>query len=129
MLRSQLLAMAAGGLLLLGACSSATQGVEGAPVGAAGVITRQQILDANVRTAYEVVRKLQPSWLRERPRGGGTADPVRVYVDGVNRGDVSQLRFFDAVTIAEMRHLNSSDATTRFGTGHTSGAILVFSVR
>jgi hypothetical protein len=50
-------------------------------------------------------------------------------MEGVNRGGVDQLRLLDATTVAEMRHLNSADATTRFGTGHTWGAILVVSVR
>lgn len=95
----------------------------------ANVITRQQIEASNVSTVYDVIRKLQPSWLRQRSRGAGTPDPVRVYVDGVNRGGVDQLRLLDAVTVAEMRYLSSADATMRFGTGHTSGAILVFSMR
>jgi hypothetical protein len=124
-----LLTAITGGLLMVGGCSSATQDVEGAPVSSANVITRQQIVESNVRTAYEVVRKLQPSWLRKRSRGAGTPDPVRVYVDGANRGEVDQLRLMDAATVGEMRYLNSADATTRFGTGHTSGAILVVSVR
>ena len=83
----------------------------------ANVITRQQIEASYVSTAYDVVRKLQPSWLRQRSRGAGTADPVRVYMDGVNRGGVDQLRLMDATTVAEMRYLSSADATTRFGNG------------
>ncbi len=119
------LAALAGGLLLLAGCSSGTQGAEGAPTTTRNLITREQIEQAQARTAYEVVNRLQPHWLRVRSRGAGQPDPVRVYVDGLLRGDTDQLRFLDATTVAEIRHMNSADATTRFGTGHTSGAILV----
>ncbi len=122
-------ALLAAMLIVLG-CSPATQEGFDEPLSRADVITRRQIEEANVRTAFEVIYKLQPSWLQTRVRSARfTVDPIRVYVDDTNRGDVEVLRSLYVDDIREMRHLEASEATTRFGTGHTSGAILVFTRR
>ncbi len=114
------------GALLAAGCSSPLQEVEAAPTGAADTISRPEIEAANVRTAFEVVYKLRPEWLRTRARSGAGVDPIRVYLDNAHRGSVDELRSMFVDDIGEIRHLSASDATTRYGTGHTSGAILVF---
>ncbi len=128
-MRTRVLSGIAAGLMVLGGCSSGTQEAGGAPTGGVDVITRPAIEAANVSTVYEVVRKLRYNWLQTRVRAPSGGDPVRVYVDGVNQSGVDELRRIDPSIVAEIRYLDANDATTRFGTGHTSGAILVFTVR
>jgi hypothetical protein len=48
-----------------------------------------------------------------------------VYVDGGYRGEPYVLRELRSEGIAEIAYLDASSATTRFGTGHDNGAIMV----
>jgi hypothetical protein len=48
-----------------------------------------------------------------------------VYLNGTRYGSVETLRSIHSTSIREIRFLNSSDATTRYGIGHLGGAILV----
>lgn len=52
-------------------------------------------------------------------------EDVRVYVNGVPRGTVRTLETLHPRGVREIRRLSSREATARFGTGHTNGAILV----
>ncbi len=97
----------------------------------ANLITADEIatLGGRAETALQIVEQLRPAMLR--PRGGATsgAEPIATYVDGVKVGDVEGLRSVQAAMISEIRYLNPNDATQRFGTGHTSGAIVIVTKR
>lgn len=81
-------------------------------------------------TALEAIRRLRPNWLRAGSRPsiavetGGSSMP-RVHLNGVPLQRLSELDQINAADIREMRFLNGTDATTRFGTGYMNGAILV----
>jgi hypothetical protein len=75
--------------------------------------------------ALQAVQRLRTRWLQTR---AGLEAPV-LYVDGTRRGSADELRFLRADEIERMEYMSPSDATTRFGTGHTGGAILVTSIR
>jgi hypothetical protein len=104
------------------------------------LITREEIRERAVeaKTAYDVIRRLRPQFLRERSSGSipdltdstsnvaATRHPIQVYVNGVRTASsIAELRDIVSETIIDIRYLNASDATTRFGTGHNNGAILV----
>lgn len=88
-------------------------------------------------TAFELIRRVRPLWLNDRLGDQspgrlqglvGFSNPagIKVYVDGVYRQEgLEELDRLWTDEIREMRKLDSSDATTRFGVGHNSGAILV----
>lgn len=91
------------------------------------LITRQEIEALpEARTAFELVTRLRPNWLNTRqgsitlPQGD-----VVVYVNEVRRGGPEALREVDRLQVAEIRRVRGIDATTRFGTDHEHGAILV----
>lgn len=93
-------------------------------------ITRDEVQEraSDAKTAYDIVSRLRSQYLRPRPSGSirnRAPVPVRVYVDGVHRGGVDTLRDILAHNVALIEWMNGSDATTRWGTGHESGAILV----
>ena len=48
-----------------------------------------------------------------------------MYVDEVSYGSVSTLSNLNALQIKEIRFVSAQNATTRWGTGHTGGVILV----
>ena len=52
---------------------------------------------------------------------------IKVYLDGFRYGSVESLATIPAMNVVEVRWLSAMDATTRFGTGNTAGAIAVTS--
>jgi hypothetical protein len=71
---------------------------------------------------FGAVNRLRPTWLRPQSRG---TLPV-VIVDGTPQpGGVDALRSMRASDVSELQYMNASDATTRYGTGYTAGAIVV----
>jgi hypothetical protein len=94
------------------------------------LITAEEIREVEARTAYEAIRRLRPAFLRRgRPTSGSGARLLpSVYVDGVRMRGVADLRRIYAHEIDEIRFMPGPEATTRFGTGHPAGAILVTTV-
>lgn len=97
----------------------------------ANVISMDEIasLAGRAETALEIVEQLRPQMLRPRGQNSAQANALSTYVDGVKVGDVQGLRTVQAGMIREIRYLNPTDATQRFGTGHASGAIEVLTRR
>ena len=87
-----------------------------------------QIRAASVSTAYDAVARLRPEWLRRRgpisvrrPEAG----EVLVYLDDMRYGETRMLHSIPAESVLQMEFLSGSEATTRYGTGHGGGVILV----
>lgn len=78
-------------------------------------------------TGFALVRQLRPNWLRQRGLSSirSTTPQVQVYVSGLRRGGPSALEDVPRTSIKEMQRLNGADASSRYGTGHESGVILV----
>ncbi len=96
------------------------------------LITAEELAErSDLQSAWDAVQRLRPMWLRIR--GAGTPNrspsPILVYLDGARAGEVDVLRQIRISSVAELRHLDGKDATTRFGTDHGSGAILITPVR
>lgn len=115
------------------ACAAASQG--GQTGGRrSNTITAEEIASVSASTAYEVVQRLRPQWLVTRGAAGtrapilegGLSGGIVVYLDGVRRGGVDALREIPAEQVRELRWLDAKDATTRYGTDHSSGVIEVY---
>lgn len=92
------------------------------------VISAEEIAATNVATAFEVVERLRPQFLRTRgPTSALLETRITVFQDNMNLGSIEMLRQIRAADVQEIRYLNASDATTRFGAGHPAGAIVVTS--
>ena len=87
-------------------------------------IVRAELADLTELDAMQAVNRLRPRWLQSR---GG--DPVQLYVDGTRRTSSSDLQSLRPSDIEQMQFMSASDATTRVGTGHAGGAIMVTSRR
>ena len=118
-------------LAWLAACASGggtAGGTGGAGQSSRDPVTRTQLESMETLNAYEALQRLRPSWLQ--PRGTVTMNAadregIKVYLDRVLVGDIQNLRSVAVRNVEEIRFLDSRQATTQFGTGHTSGAILV----
>lgn len=108
-------------LLGVTACATAAQG----PRRSSNLITRQELESVQVSNAYDAVQRLRPQWLN-RPTAatlmpGG--NPILVYVDHHQMGNLEELRSLAIDQIEQMEFVSARDATTRYGTGHPSGII------
>ncbi len=102
------------------ACASATSSGGGTRRNS-DVITLEEIDASDALTVFDLIQQVRPRFLRP----AGIGDPVIVYVDGVRRGNALELRSVPRVNASEIRYVSGTDATTRYGTGHRSGAIEV----
>jgi len=83
----------------------------------------EELRAAHVPNLLKAIQRIRPRFLETRvPRRDQFAV---VYVDGTPVGDVLQLRDIPVIDVVEVVFLGASDATTRFGTDHTGGALLV----
>jgi hypothetical protein len=89
------------------------------------VITEAEIAATRYQNAMDVIQNLRPAMMRTRPGGG----PVMFYLDEVKMVDLTSLSTVPVNRIREIRYISAQDATTRWGTGHASGVILVTTKR
>ena len=126
----------------LAACSSgsgSTSGTAGSTAirrGGQNLITADEIAAsaAGLETAFDIVQRLRPTMLRPRASSFGSNNqaqqvPVVVYTDDVRLGTVENLRTIPATQVQEIRYSSATDATQRWGTNHSSGAIQVITKR
>ena len=87
------------------------------------LLTEAEISSVDTPTALDAIQRLRPQYL-----WGGrfrAADYPMVYVDGMLVGGVNALGDIASTTIREIRRLDALEATTRYGTGHPGGAIVI----
>jgi hypothetical protein len=86
------------------------------------MLTAEEISAVHVNSAYDAVQRLKPSFLL-----GLRGESVRpVFLNGTRLlGGLENLRGIDASTVQQIVFLNGIDATTRYGSGHGAGVLLV----
>ncbi len=107
------------GLVLVG-CSAAAHTV--CPVPAAPgsrTVTRDELMATQQQGLYEALALVR---LQRSPTRG--QDAV-VYLDGVPLWDLQALRSVRVETVVDVVFMSAAEATTRYGTGNTGGAIVV----
>jgi hypothetical protein len=94
------------------------------------ILTAAEIVAARVTDAYQAVSQLRPEFLRRR---SGTISfmpvPVQVYVDELPFGTAESLHLVPLGAVRLIRYMNPVEADLRFGGRHTSGAILVTTLK
>ena len=96
------------------------------PSRSADVLTSLEIAEraSSATTAEDAVRRLRSTWLRVSGITSlRSATPIRLYVNNTPRGDVDALATIPVDLVAEIRYYGATEATSRWGTGHTTGAI------
>jgi hypothetical protein len=115
-------------LLIFGAACTAGAGTP-PPSRASEVIRAEEIQASSASNAYDLIRQLRPNWLRSRGPGS-IRDPQPVlpvvYLGDISHGPVETLQGFSTNGIQEIRYINATTATTRFGSGHAGGVIQLF---
>ena len=124
-----------------GSASTTTAAATSVKRGGPDLITSEEITQSgkSYSTAYELVESLRPTMMRSRagtmtyntPSGTSTNDAAAInviaFVDDVRLGGVEAMRQVPASQVKEIRYINGRDATTKWGTGYTSGVIQIIS--
>jgi len=110
-------------------CASASSS-EDQPRRNRNLITAEEIAALPTFTAFQIIRRLRPGWLRQRgPAGTRSSGYAAVFQDGMEMGGHDALRNITAESIELIRFINATDATTRYGTGYAGGIIEVITRR
>jgi len=114
-------------LVASAACSSSKPASKPSPTRRTGnSITADEISNTGTTNLYDAIQRLRPQWLTStRVRRGGSGDDLIVYLDSNRYGTMNSLRQLSVGGVQEIRYYGASEATNRYGTGHTGGAILV----
>lgn len=113
-------------LVALGACASGSGG-GGTPRSSSTRLVAADFENDVTFDAYTIIQRYRPRWLQIR--GSTTVNgrvEIAVIIDGTRQqGGVEILRSLRGTDVDEIRYLNARDATTRYGTDMTAGAIEV----
>jgi hypothetical protein len=129
--RTRLLALAAFPAIISACAGSQSSSRPEAPTArrSSDVITAEELATTGESNVYMAVQRLRPQWLRARPRGqtrlAGAETGVVVYIDATRYGSLNSLQSLAIGGIYEIKRYDASEATNRFGTGHTNGAIVI----
>lgn len=114
--------------LLVVALGCATTGSTSGDSQSRDVITRDEIMEADVSNLYQVVQRLRPQWLRTRSRSLERESEIVVVRDGTVIGNVETLRELGRDGIERLRWMDGETAAaTLVGarSGFVEGAIVV----
>jgi len=85
-------------------------------------LTNDQIVAADLPTAYDLVERLRRKWLiRDTVTGGDVA----VYMDERNIGGAEALRNISSTELAGVQYLSYDKAVQRWGSGVNGGVIVL----
>jgi hypothetical protein len=118
------------------ASGGASGGTAPGPRQNSNLISTEEITDAAAANAYDLIQRLRPNFLRTRGAVHGTPNGTTnkieyvdlvVYLNENRLGGTDQLRQISTSDIREIRYFSASEATTKWGTGHSAGAIQIVS--
>lgn len=110
-------------ILLLFGITACASGGTGERRGSRNVITHEVLVETEEPNLLMAVQRLRPEWLR--PRGQSLSGrTVMVYVDGAQRGDVSELRNIQLLNVRDVTFLAASEAGFRYGTIAGAGGVI-----
>jgi hypothetical protein len=110
------------------ACSSSTpkSNTAATPKRDTNLLSGEDVAQTSAANVYDAIQRLRPQWLMSaRIRRGGSGDEVQVYLDSTHYGTLTSLKGLSIGGVQEIHYLNATEATNRYGTGHTGGAIVV----
>ena len=110
---------------LLAACASTGSGGSGSSGGNRNVLTYDDLITTGETELFTAIQELRPLWLRPRgPTSITSGTSVTVFVDGLPRGNVNELRSMTVIDVFDVTYLRASDAAFRFGTEAGTGGTI-----
>jgi len=88
-------------------------------------ITAKELAKNPQTDLYAYLTRRHPLWLNTRGPVESRSPGVVVYVDGMRRGGVEELRRIPLETVVWVDHYSGPEAALRWGSGHSHGTIHV----
>lgn len=107
-------------LLVLAACGSAQVAPEDRPRGRSDRLTYEEIQATRLATMWDVIQRLQPTWLNPQQERGIPA-PVGIFLDGTRVGTGEYLRQIPASLVREARFLNNREISAELSRTQQAG--------
>jgi hypothetical protein len=89
-------------------------------------LLREEFAGSMATDAYGLLQEFRPNWLHSR---GPSEVEIRVYVDGSLLGGLESLHSIPTLEVERLRRLSGPEAVQRYGQGHSSGVIEVWTRR
>jgi len=110
-------------------CASSGGGADGSSGSSGSLLTGETIRETLEPDLLMAIQRLRPRWVRPRAvsaTAGSSGDQVMLFVDGVPRGTVSDLRTISMEVVVEVEYFSPSQAGFKFGTlGGNAGVVEV----
>lgn len=101
-----------------------------APGTSATVIQRSELLAREFTNMFDAIQALRGNWLRNRGSDSfSQPTAIQVYLDNQRMGGIEQLRAISPRTVAQVRHFDGIEATSRWGMDHGAGVIAITTAR
>lgn len=91
-------------------------------------LSLEEMRNEHFTNVYDAVVALRSSWLVVRGTDSfQQPSQVWVYFDSNRLGGVEEMRSVSVNAVVSVRHYNGTDATMRWGVGHSAGVIQILS--
>jgi hypothetical protein len=93
------------------------------------IITDAEIPTTGTESAYDMIQRLRPEFLREKPTQtyngaqSNVAPPLSVFLNGTRIGLLADLRGISAPTLSMVRYYNIEEGKRKFGMQYGGGVI------
>lgn len=101
------------------ACAGSAQPASDRPNRA--VIVDSELPEGGTETVFDVVQRLRPEYLRQRPQGGSSV--LAVFTHGQLLGDAGELKRIPVSSVKEVRYYTIEQAKNKFGMQYSGGVI------
>jgi hypothetical protein len=92
-------------------------------------ITADEIPLTGTESVYDLIQRLRPEYLRQKPAqgyagaGGPVAPPVAVVINNQKIGEASDLRQIPASSVSLIRYYNIEEGKRKFGMQYAGGVV------
>jgi hypothetical protein len=122
------------GSVALAACTTARGNFDPELIPGTGgrdVLFAADLVHAHSSTVYEAIVEVRPDFFdRRAPLGRrGVPEPTRVFVDGIDMGDLDALRTLPLAPVTSVRYIPPGDAEFHWAHGINGAAIVVTTAR
>ncbi len=113
-------------VLLMGCVSGVAVRQHGSAPPASRRVQGEELMATREYDLYEALVLCRPSFVR--PRDAQKQAPA-LYVDGIAMVEFDAIHAISLPEVLAVEFMSGPDATTRYGTGHVGGALLVWTKR
>ncbi len=111
---------------VLAACAGVGQGPSPEPAQLRlHTLSAGEIAGTNAQTAYDAVQRLRPEFLHWTRGSVSAGAGLAIFIDENRASSADELRAIPAESVREIRFLDASEATFRYGSGYPAGALVV----